>query len=126
MKEDKDKLTDKEEETLLLLWEYGPCTVKDLAAHYSSPQPHINTVSTFIRSLEAKGYVGHEQGRYGAFNYFAVKEKNDYKRSAVNRFVSRYFGNCFSMVSQLVDDRQIDADELKRLLDIVEKRQSHD
>ena len=76
--------------------------------------------------IEAKGYVGHEQGRYGAFNYFAVKEKDDYKRSAVNRFVSRYFGNCFSMVSQLVDDRQIDADELKRLLDIVEKRQSHD
>ncbi len=126
MKEDKDRLTDKEEETLLLLWEHGPCTVKELAAHYSTPKPHVNTVSTFIRSLEAKGYVGHQQARYGAFNYFVLKEKNDYKRSAVNRFVNRYFGNCFSMVSQLVDDRQLDADELKRLLKMVEKRKNHD
>lgn len=126
MKEDKIRLTDKEEETLLLLWEHGPCTVKQLAACYDEPKPHINTVSTFVRSLEAKGYVDHQQGRYGSFNYFAVKAKSDYKRSAVNKFVSRYFGNCFSMVSQLVDDRQIDADELRQLLDIVEKRQSHD
>ena len=126
MKEDKERLTDKEEEALLLLWEYGPCTVKDLVARYDEPQPHINTVSTFIRSLEAKGYVGHEQGRYGAFYYFAIKEKDEYKCSAVNKFISRYFGNCFSMVSQLVDDRQIDADELKRLLEMVEKRKNHD
>lgn len=122
MKEEKEKLTDKEEETMLLLWEHGPCPVKDLIQYYSDPKPHINTVSTFVRALESKGYVGHEQGRYGGFNYFAIKPKTDYRRNAVGRLVNRYFGNCFSMVSQLVEEEQIDATQLRQLLEMVEKK----
>lgn len=49
-----DKLTEKEEETMLLLWEHGPCQVKDLVQYYDEPRPHINTVSTFVRSLKPK------------------------------------------------------------------------
>lgn len=124
MKEDKERLTEKEEETMLLLWEHGPCTVKDLVERYSEPRPHINTVSTFVRSLEAKGYVGHEQGRYGSYNYFAIRPMGEYRRNALGRVVGRYFGNCFSMVSQLVRDRELDADQLRQLLDMVENHKS--
>ncbi len=119
---EQEKLTDKEEETMLLLWEHGPCAVKDLVQYYSEPRPHINTVSTFVRTLEKKGYVGHEQGRYGGFNYFALKPKSEYRRSAIGRLVDRYFGNCFSMVSHLIEDEQIDAKQLRQLLDMVENK----
>ncbi len=125
MAEEKEKLTDKEEETMLLLWQYGPCSVKELAGHFSEPCPHINTVSTFVRTLEKKGYVGHEQGRYGGFNYYAIKPMADYRRNAVGKMVKRYFGNCFSMVSQLVEDDQIDAVQLRQLLDMIENKK-HD
>ena len=114
------KLTDKEEETMLLLWDHGPCGVKDLMQYYSDPKPHINTVSTFVRSLEAKGYVGHEQGRYGSFNYFALCPKQEYRRSALGRLVERYFGSSFSLVSQLVKEQQLDSRQLRELLDMVE------
>ncbi|MDE7411043.1 MAG: BlaI/MecI/CopY family transcriptional regulator [Paramuribaculum sp.] len=117
-----EKLTDKEEETMLLLWEHGPCTVKDLLQYYSEPRPHINTASSFVRSLEAKGYVGHQQGRYGSYNYFAIKSKSDYRRNAISKMIGRYFGNCFSMVSQLVEDEQIDACQLEQLLDMVKNK----
>lgn len=117
-----EKLTEKEEETMLLIWEHGPCQVKDLVEHLSEPRPHINTVSTFVRALEAKGYVGHKQGRYGSFNYYALVPKSDYRRGAMGRLVSRYFGNCFSMVSQLIEDEQIDAEQLRELLKMVEKQ----
>lgn len=117
-----EKLTEKEEETMLLLWEHGPCPVKDLLPYFSEPQPHINTVSTFVRTLEKKRFVGHEPGRYGGFNYFAIKPKSDYRRTAVGRMIKRYFGNCFSMVSQLVEDEEIDARQLRQLLDMIENR----
>lgn len=122
-RDQRDKLTDKEEETMLLLWEHGPCSVKDLMQYYSEPKPHINTVSTFVRSLEAKGYVGHEQGRYGSFNYFAVRPKQDYRRSALGRLIDRYFGSSFSLVSQLVKEQQLDSRQLRELLDMVEKEE---
>lgn len=119
----KEKLTEKEEETMFLLWEYGPCTVKDLLNHYREPRPHINTVSSFVRTLEAKGYVDHRQGRYGSFQYYAVAPKEDYQRNAIGRLVDRCFGSCFSMVSRLVEDRRINADELRQLLDMVDKKE---
>lgn len=110
---------------MFLLWEHGPCSVKELVNYYSEPRPHINTVSTFVRSLEAKGYLGHEQGRYGSYNYYALKPREEYQRGAVSKLIGRYFGNCFSMVSQLVKDEKIDADQLRQLLDMVENK-NHD
>ena len=92
MKKELEKLTDKEEETLTLLWEYGPCAVKELLAHFSEPKPHVNTLSTFVRSLEHKGYVGHEPGRYGGFNYFATCSKSDYRRGVLSKIVQRFIG----------------------------------
>lgn len=116
------KLTDKEEETMALLWEYGPCSVKELMNHFSEPKPHINTLSTFVRSLEQKGFVGHEQGAYGGFNYFAVKPISDYRRGVLGKVVRRFFGNAFSLASNLVEEEQLDADQLRQLLDMIERR----
>lgn len=122
MKKELEKLTDKEEETMILLWEFGPCPVKELLEHFPEPKPHVNTLSTFVRALEQKGYVGHEPGRYGGFNYFAVKSKSDYRRGALGKVMKRYFGSAFSLVSNLVDDEQLDAAQLRQLLEMVENR----
>lgn len=122
MEKSQERLTEKEEETMLLIWEHGPCTVKDLLEHFSEPKPHINTLSTFVRSLEQKGYVDHQVARYGGFNYFAVKPKSEYRRTALGKMAKRYFGNIFSLVSNLVEDEQLDADQLRQLLDMVESK----
>ncbi len=120
--DDKEKLTEKEEETMLLLWDHGPCSVKELVTFYPEPRPHINTVSSFVRSLEVKGYVGHEQGRYGSFNYFAIKSRSDYRKNAIGKMIGKYFGNYFSLVSHLVKEEKINAGQLKELLDMVENK----
>lgn len=122
MKQSIDKLTEKEEEIMLLLWEHGPCSVKDLTSYFPDPKPHVNTVSTFVRLLEKKGYAGHEPGRSGGYNYFALKKKSEYRRNTVGRLIKNYFGSCFSMVSQLVEEEQIDAEQLRQLIEIVEKK----
>lgn len=122
MLQEKEKLTEKEEEIMLMLWEHGLCSVKELTSFYPDPKPHVNTVSTFVRLLEKKGYVGHEPRRSGGYNYFALKKKSEYRRNTVGRFIKNYFGSCFSMVSQLVEEEQIDAEQLRQLIEIVEKK----
>ena len=53
-------LTEKEEEIMKLLWEHGQMFVRQMVEYYNEPKPHVNTVSTLVRILEQKGYVGHE------------------------------------------------------------------
>ncbi len=117
-----EKLTAKEEETMLLLWEYGPCSVKELLEHFEEPRPHINTLSSFVRILEKKGFVGHMPGHHGGFNYYAVKPLSEFRKGVAGRFIKKYFGNCFSMVSQLIEDEQLNADELQELLEIIKNK----
>ena len=52
-------LTAKEEEIMGFFWEKGPLFVKQMLEFYDEPRPHFNTVSTFVRMLEDKGYVSH-------------------------------------------------------------------
>ena len=52
------RLTVKEEEIMRIFWEHGPMFVRELLSFYDEPKPHYNTVSTLVRGLEEKGFVG--------------------------------------------------------------------
>ena len=115
------KITKKEEAVLNLFWQNGPMFVKDLLEFYTEPKPHINTVSTFVRSLEAKGYLTHKE-RGGSFQYYPVISRQYYGQKSVENIVSRNFGSSYkSLVSCLVHDEKITVDELKELIDLIEK-----
>ncbi len=48
--------------------------VKDVMAEIKKDQPHYNTLSTMIRNLEEKGYVGYEA--FGkTHRYFPIVKK---------------------------------------------------
>ena len=51
------KLTNKEEEIMHILWKLENAFVKDVLAEITDDKPHYNTLSTIIRNLEEKGYV---------------------------------------------------------------------
>lgn len=70
----KPHLTAKEEEVMRILWEHSPLLVKEVLEFLPEPRPHVNTVSTVIRVLEKKGYVGHTK-EVGTYRYHAVLEK---------------------------------------------------
>lgn len=122
MRKKKSDLTEKEEEIMHMLWNYGPQFVKELVERYPDPKPHFNTVSTFIRILEKKGHVGHEAIGAG-YRYYAISKLEDVRRRTFGTFVKSYFNNSyFGAVSNLVEEEKISAEELKELLDLVEKR----
>ena len=122
MKNSNIKLTEKEEEIMLRLWEYGPCSVKTIIDHLPQPKPHFNTVSTFVRILEQKGYVERQKSSGHGFLYYATLPKSSYRKSVVRKLVSDYFGSSFSMMSALVSDNEITPEQLRELLDMIEKK----
>lgn len=118
----KDQLTPKEEEVMQLLWAYGPILISRLVELYPDPKPHFNTVSTVVRRLEAKGFVGHKDIG-GSFRYFATVEKEYFRNRRFGSFIKNYFGGSYyGAVSALVAEDKISADELKELLELVENK----
>ena len=119
-----EKLTAKEEEVLGFFWKQGPMFVKDIVEMYDDPKPHFNTISTIVRTLEEKGYVGHtKHGK--SYQYHAVVAEQDMGKKSLSSVIGRYFKNSYiSVVSSFLEDGNIPVEDLRRLLDEVEK--SHD
>lgn len=118
----KNLLTPKEEELMQLLWEHGPISVSRLVELYPEPKPHFNTISTVMRRLEAKGFVAHNDAN-GSFQYYAVAEKDDIRNKSFSSLIKNYFGGSYyGVVSALVAEEKISAEELKELLDMVERK----
>lgn len=120
-KRDKIVLTEKEEEIMKLLWEHGPLHVREMLEYYSEPKPHVNTVSTIVRILEQKGYVGHEAVG-GSHRYHAIAKMEEFRRKTFGELIRNYFDNSYmGVVSSLVEDEKISVDELKELINRVER-----
>ncbi len=117
-----NQLTPKEEELMQLLWEHGPILISKLVELYPDPKPHFNTVSTVMRRLEGKGFVGHDEVA-GAFHYYAIARKEDFRKRSFGNFIKNYFGGSYyGAVSALVEDEKISAEELRELLELVERK----
>lgn len=115
------KLTDREEQIMKMLWTDGPLFVKEMIARWPEPKPHFNTISTFVRLMEQKGYVGHET--FGpTYRYYPILTEEGYSRSALKDVVSRFFNNSMkSVVSALVKEENLTPAELRELIDLIEK-----
>lgn len=114
------RLTAKEEEVMGYFWEKGPLFVRELLSFYDEPKPHFNTLSTVVRGLEEKGFVGHKV--YGnTYQYYATVSRDDYRRGTLRGVISKYFDNSYlGVVSSLVQEEKISVDDLKELIKQVE------
>lgn len=119
-----NRLTAKEEEVMGYFWEKGPLFVKQLLEFYEAPRPHFNTLSTIVRGLEEKGFLAHTV--YGnTYQYYAVVSADDFKRRTLKGVISKYFNNSYlSVVSSLVKEEKVSVEELKKLIEDVEKSNS--
>ena len=116
------KLTNKEEEIMHILWKLKKAFVKDVMAEITDDQPHYNTLSTIIRNLEEKGFVSHNA--YGnTHQYFPIVTMEDYRKRFMNVAIENYFNNSYkSMVSFFAQEDKISAEELREILEIIEKK----
>jgi len=115
------ELTFKEEEVMNLFWEEGALFVKQLVERYPDPKPHFNTLSTYVRSLEEKGYLSHEV-LGTTYRYYPVITEDQYRNGNLKNVVKKYFDNSYlHVVSSLIKEEDITVEEIRKLLEEVEK-----
>ena len=118
-----EKLTNKEEEIMHILWKLKKAFVKEVVADLPNPKPHYNTVSTVVRKMEDKGFINHEA--FGnTHRYFPAISKEAYRKKYVSTAIQNYFENSYkNVVSFFADEEKISAKELREILEIIEKKQ---
>ena len=116
------KLTNKEEEIMQILWKLKKAFVKDIMAEITDDQPHYNTLSTIVRNLEEKGYVSHTA--FGnTHQYYPIVKIEDYRKQFMSNAIDNYFGSSYkNLVSFFAKEQKISAEELREILDLIEKK----
>jgi predicted transcriptional regulator len=116
------KLAAKEEEVMTLFWQHGDMFIRDLLNYYEDPKPHYNTVATQVKFLEEKKFLGRRP--MGNTNqYYALISEKEYKGSALSTVISQYFNNSYtSVVSHFIEEEAMDLDELKELIELIERK----
>lgn len=100
-------------------WENEALFVKQLVKMYPEPKPHFNTLSTYVRMLEEKGFLSHET-LGTTYRYFAVITEEEYRNGTLKNVIRKYFDNSYlSVVSSLIKDENISVDDVRKLLDEV-------
>jgi BlaI family penicillinase repressor len=110
------ELTKAEEQIMHILWDLEKAFVKDIVERFPEPKPAYNTVSTIVRILERKGFVGHEV--FGkTHRYFPRVSKEQYTKEFLRSFVRNYFGDSYQeLVSFFARDKNVDVAELEDIL----------
>lgn len=116
------KLTNKEEEIMQILWKLKKAFVKDIMEEITEDKPHYNTLSTIVRNLEEKGYVGYTA--YGkTHQYFPLVSIEKYRKKFMSTAIDTYFNSSYkNLVSFFAEEEKISADELREILAIIEKK----
>ena len=118
----KQRLTNKEEEVMNIIWRKGDVFIRDIVAEMPDPKPNYNTVATQVKFLEEKGFVSRKP-MANSFQYSPAISEKEYRVSTIGEIVSRYFNNSYaSMVSQFVEEDKMGLDELKNLIAQIESR----
>ena len=116
-------LTEAELRLMEVLWQDGPSTVHQVLEALPDRFPlAYNSVLTTIRILEQKGYVKHEKdGR--AHVYAPLVGKQEATRFEIKNLVGRFFKDSHELlVLNLLEDKSINAEELKRLSQLLQER----
>jgi predicted transcriptional regulator len=114
-------LTRAEEQIMQVLWKLKKGYVKDVIDQLPEPKPAYNTVSTFIRILETKGFIDHEaHGK--SYQYYPLVSKEEYQSFATEKLLSGYFDNSVKrMFSFFVKKEKIDLKEADEIMKLIEK-----
>ena len=107
-------LGDRELDVMGVLWDLGSGTVAEVRDKLPADLAYT-TVLTILRNLEAKELVHHTtEGK--AHRYRPRVARKTARRSALARVVDKLFhGSHGQLITQLVEDEQLSADDLKRL-----------
>ena len=118
-----EALTKTEEKVMQILWAIRKGFVKDVIEGMPDPKPPYNTISSLIRILEKKGFVGHTA--YGkTHEYFPTVSKLAYRKFTFRSFLTNYFeGSPEKVVSFMVNEEKLSPEEIQRIVELLDKEE---
>jgi BlaI family penicillinase repressor len=118
-------LADREADLIEVLWDDGPSTVAEVRKRLKVRLAY-NTVLSILRTLEAKGYVGHEEeGR--AHRYVARVARDAARHSALRHLSTKLFkGSVELLMTSAVSDKKLSDEEIRRIRALLDKRAQGD
>jgi len=120
------RLTNSEEQVMKLLWKLEKAYMKNILDEFSEPKPASTTVSTLLKRMIVKGFVGYNQ--HGSNReYFPLVKKTDYFSKNLNLLIKDFFNNSASQfASFFTNETNLNLSELEELKRLVEKKiESH-
>ncbi|MFA0960662.1 BlaI/MecI/CopY family transcriptional regulator [Roseivirga sp. BDSF3-8] len=120
------ELTKAEEQVMQILWDIEKGFVKEILVKMEDPRPAYNTVSTIVRILEKKGFVGYTA--YGkSHQYYPLITQETYSREYLDTFVGNYFGGSFSkLVSFFAKEKNLSVNDMDELMKHVKNDMGND
>lgn len=119
-----DRLTKTEEQIMHHIWDKERCTVSEIIEELPDPRPPHSTISSIVRILEKKGFVGHKA--YGrTYEYFAVISRDAYSKRSIRKLVGDYFGGSINqLVNFLVREDDLGKEDLAQIIADLEKKEN--
>lgn len=118
-----EELTKTEERIMQVLWKLKKAFIKDIIEVLpEDPKPPYNTISSVVRLLEKKGYIGFKA--YGkTYEYFPVISKSEYRRMFFKKMLTGYFDNSVeSLLSFIVKDQKLSEEDIKKIKELIDKK----
>jgi predicted transcriptional regulator len=114
------ELTKAEEQIMQYLWKVKKGFINDLLNEFPSPKPAYNTVSTIIRILEKKGFVGHTA--FGkTHEYYPLVTKKEYTKGYFGSFMKNYFADSYTaLASFLTKEKNMSISDLEEIKNLME------
>jgi BlaI family transcriptional regulator, penicillinase repressor len=116
------QLTNAEEQVMKFLWKLEKAYMKNILDEFPEPKPATTTVSTLLKRMIDKGFVGYNQ--HGSNReYYPLIKKNDYFSKNINLLIKDFFNNSAAQfASFFTNETNLSLSELEELKKLVEKK----
>jgi predicted transcriptional regulator len=121
----KISLTDREADVMQVLWEHGPSVVAEVRERLTDELAYT-TVQTVLRTLEAKGYVGHDEEGRGHRYHASVKQQMARKNALAHLTNKLFKGSAELLFSHLVSDQKLSPGQIRRMRELLAEKPDKD
>ena len=114
-------LTRAEEQVMQILWKLGKGFLKDVVESFPQPGPAYTTVSTVIRVLVRKKFIGFKT--YGKINeYYPLISRADHFKRKLKPIITNYFDGSKRDLASFFANTQLNLSELEEVRSLIEEK----
>lgn len=115
------ELTKAEEQVMKYLWALEKGFLKDIVDRFPEPRPAYTTISTVIRVLVKKGFIGFNT--YGKVNeYYPLISKTKYFQSTIRPMISNYVSGSPEAFASFFNNAKLSLTELEEIKKMINER----